>query len=146
MDIKLLNDITLRILKSAGWYPERKISYQTDIKKLEKEGYTSFEYACRILEELGNLKITGGPTIYFNALYVGTGDFEFMEDIEKITNECTFPIAEYYQKVIYVGISKKIYIRDCEDIYFVASNIEESLNLLCDTTFVPELIGTIVYE
>ena len=146
MNIKLLNDKTLKILKGAGWYSGRKINYLVKMKKLENEGYESFEYAHQIMEEIGELKIVGGPTILFDAYYVGTGDFEYMKDVEKIINECAFPIGEYYQKVIYVGISKKIYIRDCEDMYFVADSIEEGLNLLCDTTFVPELIGTIVYE
>ena len=111
MNIRLLNDSTLRILKNSGWYKDRRISYEVKMNKLQEEGYKPFEYVYKIMEELGDIKIVNGPTIFFDAYYVGTGDFEYMEDVEKVIKECAFPIGEYYQKVIYAGVSRKIYIR-----------------------------------
>lgn len=87
------SEISQLVLKPAGWYPERKVDPTPWLNFLEQEGYTVFEAAVKILEQLGGLKVGGknAPSFVFDKspaflsdntkiFFVGYPNFDFIAD------------------------------------------------------------------
>lgn len=138
MNIPLLDNITIEILKQFGWREERKVDVSSWIEQLTAEGFECFPYAVEVLEELGGLEInpkqsdfgksTSGD-IDFHALDAGSGEFDRLEIFEPIAKEKLFPLGMVFaQWFLYVGFSKKVYMGNYVELYMLGENIEECLN------------------
>lgn len=56
MNITLIDKYVLRIFEKNGWHSNRQFEYADKwIKEIEKMGYYCFDYAKRIVCELGGL-------------------------------------------------------------------------------------------
>lgn len=54
----MLEQTTIKLLKRAGWYENRKIDITNHIKSLKDNGYEIFDAAYTFLQEYGDLKFT----------------------------------------------------------------------------------------
>lgn len=138
LNLAMLEDSTIDILKKSGWIEGRKKNISEWIEILTEEGYIIFKYAQEILEELGGLDIRPERVkigkslpgdVDFFALDAGSGEVDRLEDYEPLANETIFPLGMVFsQWFLYVGESKKVYMGSYEEFYLIGNNIEDALN------------------
>lgn len=138
-----LNKAILKILISAGWYPNRKHNIELWVSELKKEGYVLNEYADVILKELGGICITCngnnqymGVRLDFNPFNAASGEYDRIEEYKHAIDDKIFPVAEFYDYVVYAGESQKIYLVDWTGIYAGGDGIEDFLDNIIDKSFV----------
>lgn len=143
MNKEKISNVMLKILISTGWYPDRKYNIESWILELEKEGYVLNEYANTILKELGGICITYngnkqymGIRLDFNPYNAASGEYDRIEKYKYALDDKIFPVAEFYDYVVYAGKSQKIYLVDWTGIYAGGNNIEDFLNNIIDKSFV----------
>ena len=93
MDITLIDKYVLRIFEKNGWYPNRQFEYADKwIKEIEKIGYYSFDYAKRIVCELGGLTFREyAPMTYLNMVALQEKKIEQLPKMKisvEIKNKC----------------------------------------------------------
>ena len=139
MNIELLDEYVLNVLKECGWSDNRKQDITSWIQVLSEEGYIVNSYAQSVLKELGNLQIRTsgdenhlGVTLHFNPVNAASGEYDRMEIFNKASNDELFPIGECFDWVIYVSSSKKVYLGDWCSLSIAGDTIEDFLNIIFD--------------
>lgn len=149
MNIKLLDEYIVKVLKESGWSEGRKQNICSWVEILSEEGYIINDYAQVILQELGNLQIRTssqgnylGVTLHFNPINAASGEYDRMEIFNSASEEELFPIGELYDWIIYVSGKKNVYLGDWKSLSIVGNTIEEFLNNIFNPEYQLEEIYT----
>lgn len=147
LDISKIDPYVLTILKDCGWSLEREYDISSCLELLSQEGYACFDYAEKILRNLGGIAINVvgdkshmSATFDFNPLDAASGEFDRLYDFQVAANEELYPIGNMVQAIVYVGKSKKIYWGDWRNFYWSGDSIEDYLNNIFDLNFKPKEI------
>lgn len=140
-----INPYVLNLLKEQGWHSEREYNISYWIELLSKEGYVCFDYAEKLLRNLGGIKINHGgdqthcsATFDFDPVAAASGEFDRLYDFEIAANERLYPIGNMLYTIVYVSKSKKIYCGDWKTFCLMGDSIEDYLNNMFDLTFKPK--------
>lgn len=143
MNKRELNPNVIKVLSKYGWYPQRKYNIKEWVLELKKEGYVLNDYADTILRELGGINIVyngnkqhAGVRLEFNPFNAASGEYDRIEEYRYAIDDDIFPLAEFYDYVVYAGKSQKIYLVDWTGIYAGGDCIENFLNNIFDKSFV----------
>lgn len=60
MNSLLIDKYVIELMEKSGWYTGRKFDTSLWINELSKEGYSCFDYAIEILQELGGIEVNVG--------------------------------------------------------------------------------------
>lgn len=94
---------TIDLLEASGWRPERKISIDHWIEKLESEGYLVLQEAKEILESFGELTVVplktekavyASEVLRFDPILAGAGEYDRISYWENRLGVRMTPIAE----------------------------------------------------
>ncbi len=142
MNIELLDEYVLNVLKECGWSDNRKQDITSWIQVLSEEGYIINSYAQSVLKELGNLQIRTsgdknhfGVTLHFNPVNAANGEYDRMEIFNEASNGELFPIGECFDWIVYVSNSKKVYLGDWRSLSIAGDTIEDFLNNIFNPQF-----------
>lgn len=137
MNSALIDKYVIELLKKNGWYKGRKVDISFWINELSKEGYSCFEYAIEILEELGGIEVNVGNSngykgamFDFNPYNAASGEYDRIERFEISVGEKLYPIGSMGQAIAYVGDKQNIYFGDWRTFYWHGENLEDYLNRL----------------
>jgi len=140
----LVNKYVIELLKKSGWYAGRKFDASLWINELSKEGYSCFDYAVEILQELGEVEINvgngdgyKGAMFDFNPYNAASGEYDRMERFEIASGEKLYPIGSMGQAIVYVGNKQNIYFGDWKTFFWHGKNLEDYLNRLFETNCKP---------
>ncbi len=138
ININRLEKKVLETLETAGWNKNRCINIDNQMQVLKDEGYGLFEYASEIIKSFDGIYISPergkGIKSYigdveFDVVGSGSGEYDRLELIEKMSNESMFPLGMVFgQWFLYVGKSHRIYMSDANKLYLLGENIEDFLN------------------
>lgn len=142
MVCEILDEYVLNVLKRSGWHEDRKIDINAWLQVLSEEGYIVNDYAKSVLRELGDLQICIssdkehlGVTLHFNPVNAASGEYDRMEIFNSSSGEELFPIGQCYDWVIYVSVSKKVYLGDWMSLSVAGDTIEDFLNNIFNPQF-----------
>lgn len=139
MNIELLDEYIIKVLRERGWSEGRKQNVCSWINILTEEGYIVNDYALIVLQELGDLKIRTsgnqnyfGVSLHFNPVDAASGEYDRMEIFNYASGEELFPIGELFDWAIYVSSRKNVYLGDWKSLSIAGNTIEEFLNNIFD--------------
>ncbi len=113
------------------------------VKSLVSEGFKYNEYAEEFLNRFGGLKFTGTGKgarsrveVCFDPECYASGEYDRMEELEKIAGDDLFPVGGVSDYVIYIGRKGKFYLGDWINFYECGDSTEAFIeNIFADDPF-----------